>query len=100
MEYDKPFKTYDELIDIMISRNIEVSDRNFAKNALNNMSYYTLVNGYKNTLLSLNGSDVFVPGTKFEELYTIHILECITSKEKIPIRLHNSKNTMGQKWGK
>ena len=51
MEYDKPFKTYDELIDIMISRNIEVSNRSFAKNALSNMSYYTLVNGYKNTYL-------------------------------------------------
>lgn len=88
MEYDKPFKTYDELIDIMISRNIEVSDRNFAKNALNNMSYYTLVNGYKNTFLSLNGSDVFVPGTKFEELYTIHILDTNLSSILLKYILH------------
>ena len=71
MEYDKPFKTYDELIELMVSRNILVSDRSFAKRALSNMSYYTLVNGYKNTFLSVNGSDVFVPGTKFEELYKL-----------------------------
>lgn len=30
MEYDKPFKTYDELIELMVSRNILVSDRSFA----------------------------------------------------------------------
>lgn len=75
MIYDKPFKTYNELMEIMISRNIKISDRKFVENALSNISYYTLVNGYKNTFLSLNGSDMFVPGTKFEDLYTIHILD-------------------------
>lgn len=75
MKYDKPFKTYDELIELMISRNIEISDRQFAKKVLSNISYYTLVNGYKNTFLSANGDNMFTPGTRFEELYTIHIID-------------------------
>ena len=88
MEYDKPFKTYDELIELMISRNIIVSDRSFAKRALSNMSYYTLVNGYKNTFLSVDGSDVFVPGTQFEELYTIHIIDTSFSSIILKYILH------------
>ncbi len=75
MQYDKPFKTYEELIEIMESRNIIISDHNFAKRILSDVSYYTLINGYKNTFLSLDGSDAFVPGTNFEELYTIHLLD-------------------------
>lgn len=88
MEYDKPFKTYDELIDLMISRNIIVSNRSFAKRALSNMSYYTLINGYKNTFLSLDGSDMFVPGTRFEELYTIHIIDTNLSSILLKYILH------------
>lgn len=88
MNYDKPFKTYDELIEIMISRNIEVSNYDFAINALSNISYYTLINGYKDTFLSLNGSDMFVPGTKFEELYTIHILDTNLSSILLKYILH------------
>ena len=88
MDYDKPFKTYDELIELMISRNIDVSDKAFAKRALSNMSYYTLVNGYKNTFLSINDSDMFVPGTRFEELYTIHIIDTNLSSILLKYILH------------
>lgn len=87
-EYDKPFKTYEELIDIMISRNIEVSDRDFAKNALSNMSYYTLINGYKNKFLLLCDEEMFVPGTKFEDLYTLHIIDTNLSSILLKYILH------------
>ena len=56
-EYDKPFKTYDEMIALMEARNIIVEDMEFAKKALSNLSYYGLVNGYKNTFLRINESD-------------------------------------------
>lgn len=75
MKYDKPFKTYDELIEIMQNRNIDVNDYDFAKSVLSDISYYTLINGYKNTFLALDNSELFVPGTKFEELYTIHLID-------------------------
>ena len=88
MEYDKPFKTYDELIELMISRNIVISDRNVAKMALSNISDYTLINGYKNTFLSLDGTDKFVPGTRFEELYTIHIVDTNFSSILLKYILH------------
>lgn len=73
--YDKPFKTYDELIEIMESRNIEIPDYNFARKVLGSLSYYTIINGYKNTFLSIQGTDNFVDGTNFNELYTLHLID-------------------------
>lgn len=54
IQYDKPFLDYEKMINLMISRGIQVSDRSFAKRALSSLSYYTLVNGYKDTFLSVN----------------------------------------------
>lgn len=73
--YDKPFKTYEELIAIMEARHIEITDKEFAIQALQNYSYYGIVNGYKNTFLQVEGTDDFIPGTNFEQLYTLHIVD-------------------------
>lgn len=74
-DFDKPFRTYEELIDIMKSRHIDVPNKEFAIEVLQNYSYYGIVNGYKNTFLQLPGSDSFIPGTSFNELYTLHIID-------------------------
>lgn len=73
--YDKPFKTYTEMINLLEERNIIIKNRAFAENALKNFSYYGLINGYKNTFLQDSDSDCFRKGTKFEELYTLHIID-------------------------
>jgi abortive infection bacteriophage resistance protein len=73
--YDKPFKDYNELIEIMKQRHIEIDDNEFAIHALQNFSYYGIVNGYKNTFLQIPGTDNFIPGTQFTELYTLHLID-------------------------
>lgn len=73
--YDKPFKTYDEQIEILLSRNISIPDHNFARMVLSSLSYYTIINGYKNTFLSVPGTDNFIEGTNFNDLYTLHMIE-------------------------
>lgn len=75
INFDKPFKSIDEQIEILQHRNIIIDDIDFAKSILNSLSYYTIVNGYKNSFLSIKGTDLFSSGTKFEELYTLHILD-------------------------
>lgn len=75
INFDKPFKTYEELIDIMKSRHIDIPDKEFAIAVLQNYSYYGIVNGYKNTFLQLPESDSFIPGTSFNELYTLHLID-------------------------
>ncbi|MGI6500340.1 MAG: Abi family protein [Anaerostipes sp.] len=73
--YDKPFKTIDEMIELLSERNVEFEDINFAKSTLQSLSYYTIINGYKNSFLSIPGTDSFKPGTRFEELYALHIID-------------------------
>lgn len=74
-KYDKPFLRYEEMIELLRSRNITIENEDFAVKALSNMSYYTLVNGYKNSVLSIPGTDMFIPGTTFEELYTLRTID-------------------------
>lgn len=86
--YDKPFRRYDQLIALLRSRNLIINDEDFAKNALSNMSYYTLVNGYKNTVLSVPGTDTFLPGTRFEELYVLHTIDVSIGNELLKYLLY------------
>lgn len=73
--YDKPFLRYDQMIRLMQSRNIVITDTGFAKSVLRDMSYYTIINGYKDSALAIPGTDSFLPGTRFEELYTLHNID-------------------------
>ena len=61
--YDKPFKTYNEMIEILESRNITVLNKEFAVQALSNFSYYSIVNGYKNTFLNKPNSKTCIHST-------------------------------------
>lgn len=44
--YDKPFKTYEEQIELLRTRNLNISDPEFAIHALDTISYYDLINRY------------------------------------------------------
>lgn len=59
MEYDKPFRTYNELIVKMESKGIIVKDKDFAKEVLSNCSYYNLINRYKNVFTNHTNGDKF-----------------------------------------
>jgi len=43
----KPFKTYEEQIALLRSRNLKISDADKAKEILSQTNYYKLINGYK-----------------------------------------------------
>ncbi|MBD5456322.1 MAG: Abi family protein [Lachnospiraceae bacterium] len=59
----------------MESRNVIINNPAFAKQVLGSLSYYTIINGYKNTFLSVPRSEKFSEGTTFEDLYTLHIID-------------------------
>ncbi len=58
----------------MISRNLVVEDLEFAKSSLKNISYYTLINGYKDTFISAD-KDSFNNDLTFNDLYTLHNMD-------------------------
>ena len=78
---ENPVNTRESAIDAAFGKGIKklytfiINDKDFAKGALENFSYYSLINGYKNTFLQDRNSDNFREGTRFEELYTLHIID-------------------------
>lgn len=72
---DKEFKTTDELIELLISRGVNIStsaQKSFCKKGLQRFGYYNIINGYKNLFLDTTSSlneDKYKPGTTFDEIY-------------------------------
>lgn len=65
---NKVFKTLEEQIQILKDRNLTVNDIDNAKMLLLRENYF-FINGYRHLFLIKPGSDMFIPGTTFEELY-------------------------------
>ena len=70
---EKIFKTIDEQIDILKSRNIIIDDYDKAYNLLSKNNYYYLINGYKELFIdSTSEKEKYIDGTKLEELYALY----------------------------
>lgn len=70
----KEFKTFDELIPLLESRNVE-TDMNTRLQIMRE-SYYAIVNGYKEPFLDdeamkSSSDDIYKPDTKFEWIYSL-----------------------------
>lgn len=63
---DKPFKTFEEQIQILKDRKLIIKNDKFAKHALLTYSYYDLINGYKECFMV---DDQFRPNMSIEYLY-------------------------------
>ena len=75
----KPFKTTDEQIEILKSRNLIFENEKFASSILKKYSYYDIVNGYKDILLdeekSKANNDIFKDKETFEHLYSLYYFD-------------------------
>jgi len=71
--YDKPFKTYDELLEhLQNNLNLTIGNQNIALLSLKTFSYYNLVNGYKECFLE-NGK--FLQHLRLEDLIQFSIFD-------------------------
>ncbi|MCR5598136.1 MAG: Abi family protein [Lachnospiraceae bacterium] len=107
---DKTFKTYDELIAILISRGVDIStpeQKSFAKKKLQHHGYYNLINGYnKLFLLTKDPDDAYIPGTTVNEIYALYVFDSklrdIFFRNIIPVE-QNVKNlisyTFSERYG-
>ena len=70
---EKEFKTIDEQIELLQSRNLHIENENIARKILLNNNYYYLINGYKDLFLNKNSKEEkFANGTTLEEIYSLH----------------------------
>ena len=73
---EKPFKTYDEQIQLLINRGIVIStseQKSFAKKTLQREGYYNLINGYSK--LFLDAPEHYKSGTTLTELFALYTFD-------------------------
>ena len=68
---DKPFADYNDQICHLRNHNIVVNDPEYAKEILHSVSYYTLVNGYRD---AFTASSSYPSPVRIEELYGLHMI--------------------------
>lgn len=70
---EKEFKTIDEQIELLRSRNLHIENKKTAKEILLNNNYYYLINGYKDLFLNKNSkTEMFCKKTSIEEIYSLY----------------------------
>ena len=70
----KVFKTIDEQIDTLRGKGLVIDDEKYAKEVLLRENYFFL-HGYRYPFLRSLDNKVFIPGTKFEELYSLFVFD-------------------------
>lgn len=78
----KPFKTFDEQLDILEGRGLYIGDREDAKRVLMREGYYAVVNGYKDIFIDVEesrkaGDDRYREGVSFGYLSVLFIFDRI-----------------------
>ena len=67
---EKIFKTLDEQISILQSKGLTIPDENYAKEILLRENYFFL-SGYRHLFIGNESTRSFLPGTTFNELYSL-----------------------------
>lgn len=70
----KVFKSLDEQIELLKSKGLVIKDLEFAKEVLLRENYFFL-HGYRYPFLKSMDNKVFIPGTSFEELYSLFLFD-------------------------
>jgi hypothetical protein len=73
MDYDKPFLTYPEQVQLLRKHGLIINNEEFAIHALNTISYYDLVNRYKAHFM--NDDEYFNSGLSIEHLYMFSLFD-------------------------
>lgn len=73
---EKEFKTIDEQIEILKSRNINIEDYNKTYKILSNNNYYYLINGYKEPFLDYTSkTESYIYNTRIDEIYALYTFD-------------------------
>lgn len=66
----KEYKSNEELVDYLISKNVKIADKELALKNIQKYSYYSIINGYKAVFKDENNH--YKPNTSFEEIYALY----------------------------
>ena len=69
----KDFKTLNEQLDILRDKKLIITDEEYTKNVLLRENYF-FINGYRHLFVK-NDDREFLPGVRFEELYSLFLFD-------------------------
>jgi abortive infection bacteriophage resistance protein len=69
----KPYKSTEELVNQLRNRNLKI-DKD-TKKLINREGYYSIINGYKDLFLISKEPDLYMPGSHFNDIYTLFMLD-------------------------
>lgn len=70
----KQFKTLDEQVEILKSKNLIINNEKYAKEILLRENYF-FISGYRHLFTENNDKDKFIDGTTFEEMYSLFLFD-------------------------
>ena len=70
MSSKKVFKSLDEQVEILKNKGLVINDVDAAKNVLLRENYF-FISGYRRLFMLSYKDNTFIPGTTFEELYSV-----------------------------
>lgn len=71
---EKQFRTLDEQVDIFKEKGLVINDEKYTKQILLRENYF-FINGYRHIFMKSKKDKVFIPGTTFEELYSLFLFD-------------------------
>ncbi len=74
MKSNKEFKKLDEQIEILRNKGMTINDPNYAADVLFRENYFFL-NGYRHLFMKSATNKTYIPGTTFEELYSLFLFD-------------------------
>lgn len=72
---EKVFADYDEQIELLRSRGLNIGDPDWAKFILSRTSYYSLINGYRAPFCAKENKDCFIEGASLTELHALYVFD-------------------------
>lgn len=70
----KIFKTLDEQVEILKNKGLVIENYDYAKEVLLRENYFFL-NGYRHLFMKSSDNNLYIPGTKIEELYSLFLFD-------------------------
>ena len=74
MKASKEFKKLDEQIEILRNKGLTINDEAYAADVLFRENYFFL-NGYRHIFMKSTTNKTYIPGTTFEELYSLFLFD-------------------------
>lgn len=69
----KPFKTYEEQIEILKNRFLQIESETWLREKLKNISYYNLINGYSKIFIKKDGT--YSQNVTEKHIYALYLFD-------------------------